>query len=95
MVPAMLARKHRGTELGDAHSCTIFGSCVDSSRGVMPSNGMYIDGDSVVEDIALQLKYQYFSEGGFYKRASYSSNDAGGKVSLLMRLGLLLPSERC
>jgi hypothetical protein len=60
----------------------------------MPSNSMYIDGDIVVEDVALELKYQYFSDRGFYRRALHSSNGAKEKDSLI-RLGLLLPSESC
>jgi hypothetical protein len=50
---------------------------------------------TVVENVALELKYQYFSERRFYRRASDSSNDAKEKNYLLMRLGLLLPSRRC
>jgi hypothetical protein len=61
----------------------------------MPSNSMDIDGDSVVEDIALVLKYQHFSEYSFFRRTLCLSNGARDKISFHMRLGLLLPFDRC
>ena len=61
----------------------------------MRSNSMYIDSGSVVEDIALVLKYNTAPEHGFYRRTLYSSIGARDEFSFIMRLGFLLPSEHC